>query len=762
MRVRHCLPFCVTALGVLGAACDATAAAAGGVQLQEVVVTAQRRAERLENVPMSITVLSPATVQRAGITNFMELGEVTNGVQMNFAGSIPGVAVRGVTSTIAGYNIETNVAVYIDGFYDPQPLTIQSDIANLQDIQVLKGPQGTLYGRNATGGAILINTLGPTKTFTGKFDASYGNYNTANVNGYVAGPINDRVRASLSAHYQHGETTTRLASPTEIGKTIGPAGHFEEVGVRAKLQADLTDKLQATLGLNYASHSDPRANFFSVYSHILPPPYYPAPPLRATEFGTTAYVGKTPTVFASQYEATLKLAYTTPIGTLTSYTSYAFRRFGADIKFDSTYLTSGNGYPFLYNVLRYKQDTIQEAVDYNITAINHLDLNVGAMYYTDKFRSYPGLSGAPTSYVFGVFLASAHTLQNTTSWAVYADGTYHLTEKLSLNAGGRFSSDDRDDAYDVTGPGGSILTPRTYNQHTWKKFTPRVTVRYELAPRTNVYLSWSKGYRQGAFNPAGPICNAPVAGAAPTCVLTAAPPETITAYEAGFKAAWSRIRIDAAVFHYDYKNLQIVGAVPDPFNPLNITSALQSAPVAKITGFDAEVTVAATERLNLHAAFEVLRARYGRFPNASGTGVDPTNSVDITGQTQDWTGLRMPRAPSFSGNAGFDYTQPLPYGSLLVTANVHYMSRFSVGSADVYGPLAPAALQRKQRYFQPGYALVSAQVTWTDPSDHYSVTLYGNNLTNKSYFATQGGGPFGDVGTRGDPITGGVRVGYRF
>jgi iron complex outermembrane receptor protein len=759
MKGWNCVLFCTTAVGLLGSASGAMAQAAPSVQ--EIVVTAQRRAERIENVPMSIVALTPETVQRAGVTNFMDLGQVTNGVQMNFAGSVPGVAVRGVTSSIAGYSIETNIAVYIDGFYDPQPLTMQSDIANLQDIQVLKGPQGTLYGRNATGGAILINTLGPTKTFTGKGDVSYGSYNTSNVNGYVAGPINDRVRASLSAHYAHGETTTKLASPTVIGKTIGPAGHWEEIGVRGKLQADLTDDLQATLGLNWSYHNDPRTNFYTPLTHVLPPPFFPAPPTRATEFGTTAYFGKEPILYAAQDEVTLKLAYNTPIGTLTSYTGYAFRRFGLDVKFDSTYLTTGNGWPFLLTVIRYNQDTIQQAVDYNITAIKNLDLNIGGMYYSDDFRTVGGNSGGPTNYVFGSFVSTANTRQHTHSWALYADATYHVTDKLSLNAGGRFSSDKRDVVYDATGPGGVILTPSTFDKHTWTKFTPRATVRYELAPRTNVYLSWSKGYRQGAYNPAGPLCSRPPAGL-PTCVWRAAPPETITSYEAGFKAAWSRIRFDAAVFHYDYKNLQIVGIVPDPFVANQPTSAIQSAPVAKVTGFDAELTAAVTDQLNVHAAFEILDAHFGSFPNASGTGVDPTNSINITGQQQDWSDKRMPRAPKFSGNVGFDYNHPLSYGSLLLSSNLHWTSKYIVSDASLYGPFAPAALQRQQRYFEHGYVLLSAQLMWTDPSDHYSVTIYGTNLTNEQYHAQFGGGAFGDTSVRADPRMGGVRLGYKF
>jgi iron complex outermembrane receptor protein len=757
--------FGTTALAVLGGACTAMAQgvpSANGQVLEEVVVTAQRRSERLVNVPMSITALTPQTIERAGINNFMQLGNVVVGAQMGYAGSVPGVAVRGVTSSIGGYNIETNVAVYIDGFYDPQPLTMQSDIANLQSIEVLKGPQGTLYGRNATGGAILINTLGPTKELTGKADVSYGAYNDWITNGYIAGPINDRVRYSLSAHYQHGDTTTSMSDPKYVGVTDGPAAQFAEASIRGKLQADITENLEATLGLNWSFHNDPRTNFYPVFGHVLPPPFFPAPPTRPSVFGTTAYVGSQPKDFAKQYEETLKLAYKTPIGTLTSYTGFSQRDFGLDVKFASTYQTTGNGYPFLLSVIRYKEQTFQQAVDYTITAIDKLDLNIGGLYYQDAFKSGDGTSGAPTNYTFGILGTSAHTTQHSKSWALYIDGTYHVTDKLSLNAGGRFSHDYRNDYYNVTGPAGNsqILTPGTYGAATWTKFTPRATIRYEVAPRENVYFSWSEGYREGAFNPAGPICLG--AGPAAQCVFPAAPPETITAYEIGFKGAWSRLQFNTAFFHYNYKNLQIVGTVPNPFNPLQLTSALQSAPQANINGWDAELTAIITPELTAHFGIEWLHARFGTFTNASGTGVDPTNSVNVSGETQDWTGLQMARAPNFSGNAGFDYTVPMKGGTFLLTTNLHYTTAYPVSNADVYGPLAPVALQHEQRFLQGGYVLLSAQASWTDPTNHWTFTIYGDNLANVTYRNTYNGAAFGDFSVRADPITGGVRVGYKF
>jgi iron complex outermembrane receptor protein len=763
-KKRNRVLLCTTVIAVLGGASQAmagadalddavsTPAAEGSEQsLQEVVVTAQRRSELLENVPMSISVVTPQTVTNAGITNFMELGQVTTGTMMSWAGGTAGVSIRGVSSLIAGYNIEPNVAVYIDGMYQPQTITMPSELANLEGIEILKGPQGTLYGRNATGGAILINTLGPSDTFTGKFDASgsygsfYGGFGEGILNGYVAGPITDRIRFSVTAHYQAGNSNTRMSSPTVIGEANGPAVDYDMADVRFKLQADVTDKLQATLGLNVDYLEDPRANMYSVYSQVAEP--FAPPPLRSTVFGEEAFVDK-PRLGGQTDESTLKLVYDTPIGVLTEYTGFARRRLFENFQFDATYLN------IVSFDVRYREDTFQESVDYAINAVNDLDLLIGGLYYRDKFFTPDTNEGIEILGFGGVFSDNSLQTQYTTSEAGYVDATYHLTSQLSLNAGGRYSSDHRQMDYETVGPGGVFIEPPISGEHTWSAFTPRASIRYELAPRTDVYFTYSEGYRSGAYNPTGP--------AAPGLPLTPVAPETIHAYEVGFKAAWSLIQFDTALFRYDYRNLQVAISRPDPLDPGAVISDLENAQSATISGWDAEATAMPTNRLTLHAGVEWLHARFGSFPNATGTGVNATNTLNIGGQVQNWSGLEMARAPDYSGHVGADYVQPFSYGSLLFTTNLSFTDSYVLGSPSTYGPLAPAPLQNQQRFLQPAYALLSAQAGWTDPSKRFTFTVFGNNLTNRHYFLTLEGGPFGTWSIPADPITYGARVAYKF
>jgi iron complex outermembrane receptor protein len=412
--------------------------------------------------------------------------------------------------------------------------------------------------------------------------------------------------------------------------------------------------------------------------------------------------------------------------------------------FDGTYVD------LFYFKVRYQQDTFQESLDYNITSIKNLDLSIGANYYHDRINT-PDPNQGLRVYSLGAFVQNSSQDQKTDSWAAYIDGTYHLTDRLSINAGARYSHDKRSMSYETLSPTGVPFLPFTSDKDSWSAFTPRASIRYELAPRTNVYVSYSQGYRAGAYNPSGPDA---------TGRLIPANPEKIRSYEVGFKTNGRLIRFSSALFYYDYTDLQVVVIVPDPV--LGTVSLLKNAPKAKIYGWDNELVVRPTERLTIHAGLELLHARFGHFPNATGIGVDPTNSFDIGGQTQDWTGLRMARAPDYSGNIGFDYTQPISYGSLFFTTNLTYTSGYPVSNPSVYGPTAPAALQRKQRFLQDGFVLLSAQLSWTDPRERYTVTVFGNNLTDETYRLSYEGGALGDTGVLADPRTWGVRVGYKF
>src|SRR5258708_26034887 len=168
----------------------------------DIVVTATKRTERLENVPATILAITGKALQTAGVVRFSDLSLVAPGVQISRSGTYTQPAIRGITTSFAGGGQETNVALYIDGFYQSDQTGMNHDLSNIQDIQILKGPQGTLYGRNATGGAILITTKSPTDKFQADANVSYAwRFNDKIANAFVGGPITHGIKFSVAASF---------------------------------------------------------------------------------------------------------------------------------------------------------------------------------------------------------------------------------------------------------------------------------------------------------------------------------------------------------------------------------------------------------------------------------------------------------------------------------------------------------------------------------------------------------------------------------
>jgi iron complex outermembrane receptor protein len=712
----------------------------GSASVSEVIVTAQRRAERLEAVPMSVTAVTNETLAKSGIIGLHDLGQVVPGLQINFSGFATQPAIRGVTTILTGIGFENNVAVYVDGFYDPGSVAINADLANISTVEVLKGPQGTLYGRNATGGAILINTLDPAKTLQATAEASYGSYNDWSIKGYVSAPINDAMGFNLALYNRESDGWYRRVSPQ--GVDLGPSTPIRQQSARAKFQVRPNDDFTVTLGYNYSDVLDATGDTFNVYRYSpLPPPIF-----RPGTETTTSWTFR-PDNEQQTNEFTLVADYQTPIGDLTSHTGYSRANAILNYDFDGVQADIFHGVD-----TEIRETVFQQSLDYNITAIPNTDLLVGASVYTDFVHT-----GHNLSYLQGQLISDAVTDLGDHAYAGYIDVTYHFTPALALTAGGRYTEEYKSGCFsEVTASGVAIAEPGCVRAN-FSKFTPRGVLRYELAPRTNVYASISQGFRSGTFNPSPQ----------PTLALDSpVRPEEITAYEIGFKTAQARYRFSTAAFYYNYTNLQVSATVPNPVTGQGTIQTLSNAKAAKIYGAEAELTYDVLPGLQVRSGLALLHAEYTDFHNAVGTGFNPATQMDVADQTQDWTGLQMVRAPNVTFNVGADYTRDLWGGELLLAGNLNYTSSYINQNASTFFATSPTGAilnpSTAQRYKQPGYVLLNLQAGWTDPSGHYTGKVYINNATNTRYRITNSGGSFGDYAMWGEPINAGVRLAYKY
>jgi iron complex outermembrane receptor protein len=726
---------------------SAVATAAKAAEVEEVIVTAQRRAEKLENVPMSVSVVSAEIMTKSGVVGVHDLGQVTSGVVMAMNGTNTQPAIRGVSFTVAGSFGENNIAVYVDGLYQGDAIALNQDFANIADVQVLKGPQGTLYGRNATGGAILINTKEPSHTFTGNIEVGYAMFNEKTFSGYVTGPITDRLRYSLAAYNRSGDGYIKYSDPaTGLGSNRSAAPSRQQ-NIQAKVQADLSDDLTATLGYTYNLGDDGKGLFFTPVANAAPT--VPAVPNRPVDPFTFKAANAPPRTIDFGHEGNFKLVWQTGIGTLTSTSGYSNRRLKGVFDTDGTYVNN-----VLLNY-RVRQHTFQSNLNYQITAIDRLDLVVGGSFYDDyrfTHRNITYLSGVAATYV--PFDATRR------AWQFYADGTYHVTDALSLNIGGGYATEYSASTYasqTAAQLAAGIFGVGPVSNHTrFKKFSPRASLRYELAPQTSVYASYAEGFKAGAWQ-----------NSLPPTQFPPVQQESIRAYEVGFKMARSSFRFEAAGFYYDYKDIQTSGNIVDPLCtlvPATLCSqrvVILNGPKSEIYGLDSNVTVSPVDHLNVRAGAAWVHARYKSFPTAIGTGLNTATGFNVNGQVQDWSNLQMPKAPTISGNLGVDYDIVGNWGDLLLGANASFTSSYAVSNPSTFGPLA-GAQSRTQRYRQGGYTLVNLQATWTDPSSRFSLGVFVRNLTDKRYWINLQGNASGDYGTYAPPRVFGGRAKVNF
>jgi iron complex outermembrane receptor protein len=768
-----------------------------------IIVTAQRRSQALEDVPMSVAVVTQETIAAAGVTSLRDLSNVTSGLQIGAGGAFPQPSIRGVTTLLNG-TFENNVAVYVDGIYQPVAQAINIDLPNIESVQVLKGPQGTLYGRNATGGAILLTTISPSDVWRGKGEVTYARFDDKRVSGYVAGPISEVVGISIAGYWRESDSYNRLLSRTDGARTECCATPIEQQAVRLKARAAI-DNVTATFAFNYVLVDDSRSNVYTPIENVNGGGNfaYGTRPGAATlrqflntpgdHLGVQAFdIGQVMRSKQWEYAGTLEIE--TGIGTLQSITSYAKVGTRNAFDFDGSYV------PANYSASYMVEKTWQQAVNYNINAIEGVDLVLGGLYFNDHLyfvepnTQYSGAFAAtstgstPGSLANYTALSQAFFDQKKDAWALYADLTYQATPALSINLGGRYSHEKQEVAARITGPAafasfGLFRDPQDVSQ-TFKRFTPRVSVRYEIAPRTNVYATFSQGFRSGAYNSQAPLCvNASFVGT--RCEYAPANQETITAYEVGFKTAGSSFHFDVAGFLYDYKDLQVSSTTAISGFPVVV---ILNAPKAKIYGVDASFDWSPMENLTIRGGGTWLHARYGDDFLFTGVGVNPavqginpnsdplksavncsfpnsaaTAQCPVTGQ-QDLSGLMMSRAPNFAGNIGADYLIPIGDGGIRFAANLRYTTKYVPTNPSVWGNIAgvPADRQREQRFVEGAFALLNASITWTDATDHFFARVWGSNLTNHKYRLHYSGTGTGTYAPMAEPRVYGATLGYKF
>lgn len=699
-------------------------------QEQDLVVTALRRDTTLQRTPAAITALSGDEIASRGISNVEDIAAIVPGVSFGKNIGQVSIAVRGIGSDGVIALQDPRVGFYQDGVYIGRPDSQNAGLFDVESVQVLKGPQGTLYGRNATGGAVVVTSARPTFDMDGYVRLGYGNYNAATVDVAVGGPVSDTLAVRFAGHYtRHDGYGRNVVTGTDIDDE-------SQMGVRASILWKPVDDLEfLTIG-DYSYESD-RANGLHYFG-----PAQPGLIPRGLQQGGFTLVRSRdiasdidPKVFLRSYGVIEQISYDAGWGKIKSVTGYREVSTSNTVDVDGTSLQLGIDHLF-DNASQVSQEV---TIDGKIGRLGYL---VGGQYFHEDIGPAGAeiplnnrIFGRPPSLQDGFFTLG---YQKTDSFAAYGQLSYEIIDGLTITGGGRYSTEKKriTDTYqlDLTRPwtpGFADIVPQPgfprRDSARFSRFTPTASIEYQITPQIFAFFNYSQGFKSGGYAIG---INQP-----------AYRPEKITDYEGGVKTTLFGGVLTANLigFHYDYSDLQVTQV-------RNNQSFTENAASAKVDGFEFETSVRPMQGFTIGGNLAYVDARYQDY-----TSVDP--SLPAAG-IQDLSGNRLSQAPKITFLVYIDKIWNLGDFELKVHGDYSYKSK------QFYTPFENDLVS------QDGYGIGSASVRLENIAGWYVegyVRNIGNELAaSQVYVSSLGLFNAPVLGTLIPPRTYGVSFGYNF
>lgn len=701
--------------------------------MAEIIVTAQKREESAQRVPISIQALSEGQLKQMGLNNTNDLTLAIPGFQISSSASNQLYYLRGVGSQQVGTGASPEVATFVDGVYMPfAPAALQS-FNNVASIEVDKGPQGTLFGRNSTGGVIQINTKDPEHEFGGDISAGYGSYDHVVGSVYLTGGLADGVAASialLADNQMDGYGKSQATGKDAFKRSI--------YSIRTKWLFDLSDTTQVRFGANYdrvrgdAGGAIRPAKGVALWNQVTKTQQV-IPGFYDTNQNTSAF--HTSRSFAVSGKLTSDFDW----AQFMSITAYQGYRNSTNVDFDGAPET------FLPVVAESKERVFTQEVQLSSPSDSTLVWTVGAFFLRQTGRTFPFRFGSPfatVAFPFGIPLGDTYELYSktsTTSIAGYAQATATLFDDTHLTGGFRYTHDEKTvEGYgQISGPVAPapfILPPTVGHQKaTFSKPTFRIALDHDFTKHVKVYASFNRGFQSGGFN----SNNASGYSAAANPPLD---PENIDAYEIGLKSELfdRHLRLNVAGFWYDYTNLQQQSYVNGTLRTLN-------AGAARIKGLDFELVYQPMSDLVIGLVGEVLDAKFTDYANApgysypQGFGVGPLVPTPVSNAKGNY----LLFAPKYTGTLYANHTLDTDIGTFTTSANMAYNDGYYADPGNLYK--------------EPPFLVVNMSEEWS-PDDQFSVQLWVRNLFDRKY--DQSVAAVGTVGFVGNTVGAPREIGF--
>ena len=714
----------VTGPGLAQSTDEDAAAAQRSPIIEEIVVTAQKRSESMQDIPIAVSAMTGESLEDVGIDSQSVLPQVTPNLQFNSSANYAAPYLRGVGTQFANPGLEPSVATYFDDQYLPRSSAGLLSFTDVERIEVLKGPQGTLYGRNATGGAIRVITRDPTEEFEAKAALSTGSFDQRGAEGVISGPIADGLLGRLAAQIDQNDGYVHNVDPSKPDTQAR-----DQKLVRAKLIWNPGERTTVKFTADYAEKIDSEGQAFINL--------YPASPEQsATQLGGTASSGfytQSGDVPLSESDdhllntkfggATMRVDYDLDALTLSSITGYRIDKFHGVADLDSTDLS------FLHATsTKIRSEIWSQEFQAVSAAASPLTWLGGVYIYHESSISGLGLFG---DAIGPGAVAGGEGEVKVDSLAPYGQLSYDFSSEWQGTLGARYTVESKELVNNrlYTAPlssNGVDPGERSYYYTTpgetvaFNEFSPKAVLSYRPSDGVMLYASYSKGFKSGGFNLPVPTGTS----------VDSVEPETLDSLEFGWKTDLGRMRLNGAVFYYDYKNLQVQTTDNEGGGITSVTNAA----TASIYGLEFDLTVAATDRLQLALGGGYLKAEFDSYDDGD-IGVpayttdacadDPAACLGFAVEKGDLSGYDLPMAPDLTGyvRATYDVPTPSEWGHLVANVIYSYTSNFYY-TAD-------------NQVEEPSKALLNAGVNWSSPSSRYEVGVFGQNLTDEEYNFTK-------------------------
>lgn len=685
-------------------------AVAQPVGIEEITVTATKMGEtRLQETPLAITAFTNEQMNRTGIKEIRDLMALTPNLNIAQNSAFAQIYIRGVGSNNIFVGADPSSTIHIDGVYIARPAAYFAGFLDVERVEVLRGPQGTLYGRNSVGGTINVISRRPDNELRAKAQGTIGNYDLYRAEGYISGPlIEDKLAGSVSLMRSKRDGYLENIVPGV------PDPDSEDLwSGRAQLRLTPSESLEILLRGDYMEDDGQIAGNVKL---LLP--------------------------WAPFEDAILNDLHKVALGTA-GYMERKNRGVSMEINYDISDTVK------LTSITAYRKNTLHTLSDTD--AVSALRQTTEQNEWQDQLSQELNLSGQldKLKYVFGLYyfeedmLADSYVrnwLTNvvvhpnpnvkTDTWAVYGQATYDLTDKFSITAGVRYTEEDKtfnQDFERFSQPSGTVVFgPIIYTaKNTYKAWTPKFGIEFRPIEDVMLYASATRGFKSGGYNFAS---FNPAQGY---------DPEYLWSYEAGFKSDFldRRLRVNGTAFYYDYTDLQVQSFLTP--GVIDITNAAD----AKIKGLELEVLARPTEGLDLGATLAHLDATYKTFNPAFAPGNIPF----------DASGNRLNSAPKWNYSLFGQYTFNLgEQGSVFVRGEYSWRSRQFFTAVNAFPET------------QGSYDLINASLGYASPDGHWQVILYGRNLANEEYITSSGSFTARPAGRVGEPRTYGLRFAFTY